>query len=802
MRAIAVIAVLLYHADIAQAQGGFLGVDVFFVLSGFLITHLLLEEHARDGRISLCAFYIRRGRRLLPALYGVLLFVSLAAVFFIPDVLAQVRDDLVWSLGYAANWWFIYSEQSYFEAWVRPPFLQHLWSLAIEEQFYVFWPLVVIAAMRYGSRRMLAVVAVAGAAASTALMAWMAVTRDLPATDASRAYFGTDTHVMGLLIGAALAATYNPHRAPAIPARYARWCQAAGLASLAGLLASFMMLPEHSAFLYRGGFAVISVLTAVVIFVATSAASGMATVLGHSSLRWIGDRSYGLYLWHWPIFLMTRPLVDVPFGGATNTLLRLAITTIVAQLSYVVIETPFRRGGMQQRTAVGLLMTAAATAFAAVTLAPAPSTAAVPRDVMEAMGGGTLSVGLDDEYRQQRALEAVALRRKQIEYESLVCRAVPKPSFPFATAAAPVPSSVAPVARLDLDPFRAAGAGAPYRVTVLGDSVILGARHFIERRISSARTDAAVGRQAGDMVKRIEELRNAGLLAQKVVLHLGTNGVVTESQLRAMLELLTDRERVVLVNAVAPRRWVTSNNDVLANVAADYPNAVVADWHAVASDQPEYFVSDQVHLSSSGLRAFVDEILRVGAFSAEDFSQRAPPVRSIEWTAAPGAPPLIKLRRPRARDSFWDAMARCETGGNWRDPGRFAGGLGIYVGTWEMFGGEEFAAHPTEATREQQIEIANRVSTQGWQKSATEFVEPVGFSGWGCLKVVGEPVLMEHEPASVLGQKFEWGHAGPVVKDLQRVLGLRPDGVYGTETWTAHLQYLKKNGLAADLAPK
>ncbi|HYE88253.1 MAG TPA: acyltransferase, partial [Vicinamibacterales bacterium] len=379
LRAVAVLAVLVYHADLKGAEGGFLGVDVFFVLSGFLITHLLLDEHTRTGAIGLYAFYMRRGRRLLPALYGVLLFVSLAAALFMPDVLLQVRDDLVWSLGYVANWWFIYSEQSYFEAWVRPPFLQHLWSLAIEEQFYMVWPLVVMAAMRWSGRRAVGGVALGGAVASTGWMALMAIQRDMPAHDASRAYFGTDTHVMGLLIGATLAAFYDPR---SVQARR-RWLSSAGVASFVALLAGFVWLSEHSPFLYRGGFALVSLLTAVVIYAATSTDSRLSRLLSSRVLRWIGDRSYGMYLWPWPVFLMTRPLVDVPFSGATNTLFRMAVTVIVAQVSYVMIETPFRRGALGQRAALSLLAASAATAFAAVTLAPAPSTAAVPQDVVE-----------------------------------------------------------------------------------------------------------------------------------------------------------------------------------------------------------------------------------------------------------------------------------------------------------------------------------------------------------------------------------------------------------------------------------
>src|SRR5690348_7091594 len=206
IRAVAVLAVLLYHAELAAFQGGFLGVDVFFALSGFLITRLLVEEFEKSGAISLTEFYKRRARRLLPALFAVILFVVVVTAFLVQDAAHKTRQDAAAALVYLSNWWFVISEQSYFQSWGRPPLLQHLWSLAIEEQFYVIWPIVVGTLLKAIGGSALIFVALAGSFLSSAWMAWLSWNRDYPMTDASRAYFGTDTHSMGLLLGAALGA--------------------------------------------------------------------------------------------------------------------------------------------------------------------------------------------------------------------------------------------------------------------------------------------------------------------------------------------------------------------------------------------------------------------------------------------------------------------------------------------------------------------------------------------------------------------------------------------------------------------
>ena len=269
IRAIAVAAVLLYHAELTAFQGGFLGVDVFFALSGFLITRLLVEEFQSTGSISLKEFYLRRARRLLPALLAVIVFVVVVTAILVQDAAHRTREDAVAALVYLSNWWFVISEQSYFQTWGRPPLLQHLWSLAIEEQFYVVWPIVVGVVLKTVGGYAAGADRAAGSLASSAWMAWLAWQRDYPeSADASRAYFGTDTHSMGLLLGAALGAAGRGTDLVVSPS-LKRWMPNISAAALLLLIASFYFIGENSRALYLGGFLAVSIVTVVLIYSTT-----------------------------------------------------------------------------------------------------------------------------------------------------------------------------------------------------------------------------------------------------------------------------------------------------------------------------------------------------------------------------------------------------------------------------------------------------------------------------------------------------------------------------------------------------
>ncbi|MBN1584444.1 MAG: acetyltransferase [Anaerolineae bacterium] len=346
LRALAVVAVLLYHADLAWIPGGFLGVELFFVLSGYLITALLRAEWTAQGRIDLKTFWLHRARRLLPAL-GLLIGSVLAyAVLFLPDQVAGLRAEAVAAAGYASNWVLILARRSYFETMGRPSLLRHLWSLAVEGQFYLLWPPIFAFASRRWPRRRVLLGVLATAMASTLLMAFLYD----PNVDPSRVYFGTDTRAAGLLVGVALALIRTPGREKKPDGRLGSlWFDGVGLAALAVLACGCLWIDEFQPVLYRGGFAAVALATAVLIAVVADPRSRLVPrLLGAAPLRWIGRRSYGLYLWHWPLFVLTRPYLDVPLDGMPLLVLRLLATGLLAELSYRLVEVPIRKGTLQQ----------------------------------------------------------------------------------------------------------------------------------------------------------------------------------------------------------------------------------------------------------------------------------------------------------------------------------------------------------------------------------------------------------------------------------------------------------------------
>ncbi|HEX9118253.1 MAG TPA: acyltransferase family protein [Anaerolineae bacterium] len=351
LRALAVLAVVIYHAGAQWLPGGFVGVEVFFVISGYLITSLLLVEWRSAGRINFGGFWLRRARRLLPALFLLLLVLLALAVIFQPGEVAGLRKDAAAATGYVTNWYLVLSQKSYFESVGRPSLLRHLWSLAVEEQFYLVWPLLfssIAGALR--PRRAIWVV-LAGAALSVALM--FALYR--PDVDPSRIYYGTDTRAAGLLLGAALALVWAPGQP------YFRvWWQrrrlprglaldATGTLGLVVLAGASVRITEFQPSLYRGGFLLVDLATLLVILAAVHPdARAVPRLLGLPPLRWTGIRSYGIYLWHWPILMLTRPGLDVPLDGLPLIVLQAAAIIVAAALSFRFVETPVRQGALER----------------------------------------------------------------------------------------------------------------------------------------------------------------------------------------------------------------------------------------------------------------------------------------------------------------------------------------------------------------------------------------------------------------------------------------------------------------------
>ena len=624
LRGVAVLAVIGYHLNLGDfLPAGFLGVDIFFTVSGFIITALLLQEHGRTGRIDFKAFYLRRVRRLLPAALAMMLVLVALTPLLVPAALARLREDLPAALLYASNWWQIWAQQSYFEAIEQPRLLQHLWSLAVEEQYYLLWPLLALWLLKQTGRTGLGAAAGLIALASTTWMAWLYATQ-IDGGDPSRVYLGTDTHLMGLLAGSALASWWNPWKVRmATPGRSPApdWAlNLTGTAALAALVWAMAETHEGMAELYQGGFLAAGLLTCVVIAAATQEGTWVAWLLATRPMRWLGARSYSLYLWHWPVVVWLQPTPQADALELTGvTAARLALTLVCAEASYRWVETrwmtgpsttPHRPGLAWSRwgrwtTAALVLVNVGVLSFMPGAIHPnAPALPNKPGlPTPSAPGVAPLSQPTDLNAPASTPMPAPATTAAAGQADATP---VPAP----ANAAPSVASAVSASASSPLNPTpQPSASDAPrQRITLVGDSVLLGAGPYLQRRLPGASVEARVGRQGGEGLKLVQSLREQAQLGETTVIHLGTNGYLSEKQLRTLLEQLADRKKVVLVNVYGARRWTQPNNALMARLAPQFDNVRLVDWHAIGQANPAYFVQDGIHLSGIGIHAYYNQI--------------------------------------------------------------------------------------------------------------------------------------------------------------------------------------------------
>jgi peptidoglycan/LPS O-acetylase OafA/YrhL len=532
LRALAVTGVFLYHANVSWMPGGFLGVDLFFVLSGYLITSLLLHEFAARGAIDLVAFWGRRARRLFPAVAVVILFALLATLTIARDDLGRTRADALSALVYLTNWHEIIASHSYFNQFGRPSLLQHLWSLAVEEQFYLFWPLLLLLGLRRLHPRTVISLTALLAVASCALM-WILYN---PNGDPSAVYYGTDTRAFTLLIGALLAFAW-----PSAQTALRRWkhsstaVDAVGVVALLGVLALFVRVQDFDPWLYRGGFLLMAVVGAVLVAAASEPDTRLGRVLGWSPLRWLGARSYGIYLWHWPIMQLTRPQIDVPLNGVPLILLQGAATLAAAALSYRYVEMPVRSGEAEKR----------------------------------------LRAFLDGHTPHQRLAWVTGTAAALMTFAGLGF------GLPAPVAAAAFKSTATPAA-LQILPSARPGPGPGPLLPSLPGSPPSGAP-------SSGAPPTALATSA-----RLAQYRAAGRLPDTVIVQIGDNGAVWYADMQHLRRVLKGVQHVVLVNVRIARSWQNEVNSELKSYARTWPQAVLANWYTHSS---QAMLTDGVHPS-------------------------------------------------------------------------------------------------------------------------------------------------------------------------------------------------------------
>jgi len=560
LRAIAVIAVILYHLGFKWIPGGFLGVDLFFVISGYVITRLLLDSIQRSGGLDLRGFYAGRIRRLLPPLLFMLVITSIFVGVWAPDSMRRFLTDAPFALTGLMNWWLVFKHQDYFESFGRPPLLQHTWSLGVEAQYYLVWPLILLFVLKVFGKKVIPTAALSIATFSGIALFLASVRADISSTqDVSHVYFGTDTHSIGLFLGSALAVSWIPQNLRLnIEKRAQDFIDFIGVFGLMGLLASFLFIQEADPTAYRIAFPLVGIFGSAIIMSVVHPASRFAPILQNPFLVWIGERSYAIYLWHWIVFQVTRPAQDL--SGSTWALytFRILVVFALADISQRWIEVPVRHGaisnwlrGMKYRTKEVQRRQKATAGL--VSLALLATIAAVSNN-------------------------AIAIADKN--------NAVVKQMFKD--------DQVATISKVE-------------GLWVIGDSVILGIRNELESKQHIGLINARVGRQAGELLQVIQHDK-AKMAGQKTVLDLGNNNRLTESEVTAIYEELKDQPLVIVVNTAVPRGWRDENNSLISNLAMNYPNIKVVDWAAKSENHPEYFAPDGVHLIPAGIAAYVSAI--------------------------------------------------------------------------------------------------------------------------------------------------------------------------------------------------
>ncbi len=623
MRAFAVVAVMVYHANPDWLPGGFLGVEVFFVISGYLITLLLISEKERTSTVDMRQFWVRRARRLLPALFTMMIALTIWTAIFERDALGKLRGDVVAAFFYVSNWYQIWTGAGYTAANDFAP-LRHLWSLAVEEQFYLIWPLVMFALLRGGSRRIadisryLVVAALAitvlvavlyhpgpvGTAEVTPEAYWTILGRDISKVDAL--YLSTITRAGGLLLGAAFAMIWRPvalMRGPLrTKGRMLDGVAFVGFVAL-GAMAWWMYLlgPDGAdPWLFRGGFLLCAIATLMMIAAVTHERAFTSRVLSIPVLLWIGTRSYGLYLYHWPIYQMIRNIAGNHLKLHEFVFAMIA-TGIVTEASYRFIETPIRKGTF-------------GASLARIRRSPVGGPRNVLLGIGAVVGALTLFAGVS---LATASVEENEVRQTLDEGAAFTCDVVNDPTCsgsapadpPVVTGGATSPDAATPDATTDPsgsvvpvappEQTTTTQPPAPIEQFALGDSVMLGAAGELTNR--GFVVDAAESRQFSDGLGIVEQLNAADRLGDVVVVHLGTNGDIDSDDLSAMMDALVDVPQVLLLTIDVDRAWTERNNALILDAASTRQNVSVLYWADLDDSCPgDCFQSDGFHLRPDG----------------------------------------------------------------------------------------------------------------------------------------------------------------------------------------------------------
>ncbi|MDW4582218.1 acyltransferase family protein [Staphylococcus saprophyticus] len=578
LRAIAVIGIIIYHLNKQWLSGGFLGVDTFFVISGYLITSLLLFEYESTGVINLKQFWLRRIKRLIPAVLVLVVTVTLATLIFKPEQIISIKHDAFAAIFYVSNWWYIATDVNYFEQFAFMP-LKHLWSLAIEEQFYIVFPIVLIALLlKIKKYRNVTLIFWIISLISLLLMVWI----PQPHMQHSRVYFGTDTRLQTMLLGVILAFIWPPFKLKQNPNPSLRFIiDSIGAIGILILLLLFIKVDDNSDWIYNGGFYLISGITLFVIISVVHPSGYFAKLIGNPFFVYIGKRSYSLYLWHFPVISFLHSYYVEGQVPLYVYALDILLTIFFAEISYRFIETPFRKQGFK---ALSINKYKKSTLIRTILLG------VILLPTIFIFAGTFDRLGKDQINNKSTSYNTA-------EIDKYMVRPIPVDDVNF-LGDSNFKKDKDNEVYTDLSPL------------LIGDSVMVDIGETFKTHVPNATIDGKVGRNLYEAIPLTDEkYKSYNYKSKQVILELGTNGDFSEAQLDELIGKY-GKANVYLINTRVPRSYEGHVNQVMSDAAKKHHNVTLIDWYQRSKGHSEYFAPDGIHLEPSGVKALTDEILK------------------------------------------------------------------------------------------------------------------------------------------------------------------------------------------------
>ncbi|WP_379946616.1 acyltransferase family protein [Enterococcus devriesei] len=591
IRSLAVIGVILYHLLPSQMRGGYLGVPVFFAVSGYLITDLLIQEWKQTGKINIKQFYYRRMKRLYPALVAMLIGASAYITLFQRNLLNNLRGNVLSSLFYVNNWWQINHGMSYFDRFAGESPFTHIWSLAVESQNYLIWPVVFVLLMKFIKNKANVFFSILGAALISAIL--MAVLY-VPGSDPTRVYYGTDTRLFSILLGGALAFIWPSTRLKAqIPPQAKRILNGVGLVTMILLILAFLFLRDDLTFVYYGGMFLVSLLSILLVAITAHPGASWNRWLTNPVFSWIGKRSYGIYLYQFPVMIFYEAKVNVANHIFLHTIVEVLLIGLVTELSYRFVEKPLRYfnyresyatlknsfyAPLKSRRKIGFIFSGLLTLIAVVGIIIAPTNQV--------------------DANQQALQKQIEQNKKAADKTETVQSSSETQQTDQTTESSEAPKSLADKYSLS---NREITKAKNLKITAFGDSVLLAGSKGLTEIFPKMVVDGEVGRQLKDSPPLLQTLKDKGELNDNVLLSLGTNGPFNQDDFAQIMNILGDKHQVFVLNTHVPtRRWQNDVNSTLDAVAKEYKNVHLIDWYGYSNTHPDWFYDDQVHPNEGG----------------------------------------------------------------------------------------------------------------------------------------------------------------------------------------------------------